>query len=60
MVALAERIGAPCTLAELGVGDGDLDTVIDQTMAAIPIPAEALRAILSGALHSEMTNTAAC
>jgi maleylacetate reductase len=56
IAALAERIGAPRTLGELGVREADLETVIEQTIGNFPITADELRALLLDALHGAPTN----
>lgn len=54
MITLAAHIGNPRSLGELGVEETDLDTVIDQTVAAVAIPPEDLRTLLVGAVRGEL------
>jgi maleylacetate reductase len=51
IVTLADRIGAPRTLGELGVRESDLDTVIEQTSGHYSITADELHGLLLGALR---------
>jgi maleylacetate reductase len=48
---LAARTGVPHTLGELGIREGHLATVIEQTTDAVAIPADELRVLLLNALH---------
>jgi maleylacetate reductase len=53
---LADLTGAPRTLGELGIEEADLATVIDQTVAAVPVSPDELRALLLDALHGVSMN----
>jgi maleylacetate reductase len=53
---LAECTGVPRTLGELGIEEVDLATVIDQTVTAISVPPDELRALLLDALRGVSTN----
>jgi maleylacetate reductase len=51
LIALAQRVGVPRTLHQLGVRETDLDTVIAQAAGTSGITAGELRELLLGALH---------
>jgi alcohol dehydrogenase class IV len=50
---LADNIGVPRTLYELGVRETQLSTVIDQTTSSIAISPDDLRVLLHSALFGE-------
>ena len=56
--ALADRLGAPRSLAELGLTERDLDTVVEQVVGNVysgrPVTAPALRSLLLAALHGDI------
>jgi len=58
LYALSGQLGTPTSLAELGVGEEDLERVVEQALSASytnprEVTPEGLRALLQGALHGQ-------
>jgi maleylacetate reductase len=62
LAALAARLGAPTSLAELGVSEDDLDVVVEQVVGNVyggrVVTGEALRSLLLAALHGDVESQA--
>jgi maleylacetate reductase len=57
IAALADHVGVPRTLGELGIREADLETVVEQTVKHFSITADELRAMLLDALHGARRTT---